>query len=512
MTFTHALATNNYGPAKFIVSTNAYEGTHTTLASAMTAASVGDTIFLRTSVTENVTITPGVNITAWAGGSANTPSITGKLTMSGAGTSNISGITLITNSDFAIAVTGSAASILNLINCYLSGSNNTIISYSSSSSSSAINCYQCTSNLATTGIGIYSQSSAGTLLFNYCTLNNTGASTTASTISAGTVAFTQCGNFCPLSASSTGTIVLNSGFINSSNTTCITLSGTSSAAIHQSVAFSSGTSSALVIGAGCTANIYDTIEVFSSNTNAITGSGTIGYGQINYIGSSSTNNVTTQTANKVQTASTVAYTPLCGGTTANGVLQSVASTGTSGQVLTSNGSAALPTFQAAPGTTTLLQTQTASNVASIAFSSTFITATYNNYLLLYHNVTAATNAVTFQIQFSTNNGSTYLNTGYDSTANTATATSTSAVLLSNGALFSSTGQGSGSYYLYDMTNGGTPNGSGTCAYPASNGSNAPITGANGFYGPSSTTVNNIKIFFSSGNILTGTFSLYGITS
>ena len=42
-------------------------------------------------------------------------------------------------------------------------------------------------------------------------------------------------------------------------------------------------------------------------------------------------------------ASTVAYTPICGGTTTTGALQSVASLGTSGQILQSQGSA-LPQF------------------------------------------------------------------------------------------------------------------------------------------------------------------------
>jgi hypothetical protein len=37
---------------------------------------------------------------------------------------------------------------------------------------------------------------------------------------------------------------------------------------------------------------------------------------------------------------------LCGGTTSTGAHQSIASVGTSGQVLTSNGAGALPTFQA----------------------------------------------------------------------------------------------------------------------------------------------------------------------
>ena len=44
-------------------------------------------------------------------------------------------------------------------------------------------------------------------------------------------------------------------------------------------------------------------------------------------------------------ASQTAYAVLCGGTTSTGAYQSVASVGTSGQVLTSNGASALPTFQ-----------------------------------------------------------------------------------------------------------------------------------------------------------------------
>jgi hypothetical protein len=42
-----------------------------------------------------------------------------------------------------------------------------------------------------------------------------------------------------------------------------------------------------------------------------------------------------------------AYAVICGGTTSTGTLQSIAGVGTSGQVLTSNGAGALPTFQAA---------------------------------------------------------------------------------------------------------------------------------------------------------------------
>ena len=48
-------------------------------------------------------------------------------------------------------------------------------------------------------------------------------------------------------------------------------------------------------------------------------------------------------------ATATAYAVQCGGTTSTGAYQSIASVGTSGQVLTSNGAGALPTFQAAAG-------------------------------------------------------------------------------------------------------------------------------------------------------------------
>ena len=59
-----------------------------------------------------------------------------------------------------------------------------------------------------------------------------------------------------------------------------------------------------------------------------------------------------------------AYAVICGGTTTTGALQSIASVGSSGNVLTSNGAGALPTFQAAAGgsgfTTINIQTFTSS--------------------------------------------------------------------------------------------------------------------------------------------------------
>ena len=62
-----------------------------------------------------------------------------------------------------------------------------------------------------------------------------------------------------------------------------------------------------------------------------------------------------------------AYTVLCGGTTSTGALQNVASVGTSGQVLTSNGAAALPSFQSLPASSPIY-TYTSVNAAGSPYT------------------------------------------------------------------------------------------------------------------------------------------------
>jgi trimeric autotransporter adhesin len=67
-------------------------------------------------------------------------------------------------------------------------------------------------------------------------------------------------------------------------------------------------------------------------------------------------------------SSFTAYSVLCGGTTSTGTLQNVSGIGTSGQVLTSNGASALPTWQAASGSGTV-NSGTAGNFSYYATST-----------------------------------------------------------------------------------------------------------------------------------------------
>ncbi len=294
MALTHALSTNNYGPAHLIVATSAANGTHTTLAGAMADAVSGDTIFLRDSVSETVTLTAGVNIAAWTGGTLNVPSITGKLTMTTAGTCNISGIRLVTNSDFVLAVTGSANSIVNLNNCYLNCSNNTGISFTTSGASSAINCYYCTSDMGTTGIAPFAHSAAGTLVFESCRFSNSGGSTTASTASSGNTIILRSTFGNPITTSGTAGITLRHSEIEpSGNTTAFTCGGSgTNEAIHSR--FSGGTASAISVGG--TLEAYN-LTVISTNANSITGAGTINYSGI-FFTAGTTQVINTSTKNQ----------------------------------------------------------------------------------------------------------------------------------------------------------------------------------------------------------------------
>lgn len=289
---------NRWATSNFIVAPTLAEGaSYTTIAAALTAASSGNTIFIKPGTyTENLTLKAGVNLTAYVADSSLNGTgkviISGTCTLTAAGSVSISGIQLQTNSAALLAVTGSAASIVNLNACYLNITNNDGITFSTSSASGAINIYNSAGNLGTTGIKIFAHSSAGTLLFNNSTFTNSGASSTASTASAGSL-FTRYAIFqSPITTSGTNTGIFEWSAIdtNALNATSLTYGG-SGGGISFHNFYSSGTASAISIGGDLT---MDLDVVSSTNTNAITGAGTIRYSGISFPSTSSTINTTTQ--------------------------------------------------------------------------------------------------------------------------------------------------------------------------------------------------------------------------
>ncbi len=287
--------------ARFIVaSSTANTGAnYTTIASAITAAvatGINSTIFIQPGTyTENITLPANINLCAFVC-DAFTPNVTivGTITKTTAGSSTISGIRLQTNSAELLSVTGSSASIVILRDCYLNCTNATGIIFSSASTSARIFIDNCKGDLGTTGIGLFTHTSTGAIQIQNSNFTNTGGSSTASTISAGSFDSYYTRYQSPITSSSTsGTTWEHCLFSTlAQNATSVTLNGASNSC--KFCRFDSGSASAISIGSS--AGFLEFCTVSSSNTNAITGAGTLNYSFISFDSSSSGVNTSTLVA------------------------------------------------------------------------------------------------------------------------------------------------------------------------------------------------------------------------
>lgn len=518
------LSTNTFTTAKWIVSSKSSDGTHTTIASAITSASSGDTIFIRPGTyTENITLKAGVNLTGFGSdgvisyaNNASTPNviILGTVTASYSGSVTLANLQLQTNSAAALATSGSNTSSLILNGCSVSAVNNTGMTFNAVNFSTTF--YNC--SFTSTSTQLLFAVTTGPIVFQSC-LFDLSATSSSSTIAISTVDFDNCSmEGLSITTSSTGNVGVYNSFWMYAGQTLLTTAGTGTSSILNS--YLASTSAACVsIGSGSLANITNS-TISSAAANVFTGAGTLSYGGLVFTSSSGIS-VTTQVPypstiqqGGTDTSSFVAYTPVCGGTTTTGALQSVASIGTSGQVLTSNGAGALPTFQAAgSGNLVLIQSQSVSSVASVTFT-TGISSTYKNYLLFISNYTPATTSTNLEMQWSVNGGSSYVATNYlsgmaiiqyNGTTFTNFNATTFSYLLDN-TVTSSTGY-AGTYQLASFQGSGqasmwgAANNSQLGSYWIQQGVNT--SGA-------TSAINAFKILSSSGNIATGLFTLFGI--
>ncbi len=323
-------------------------GDFLTLAAAMASATSGTTIFLKPGTyTENVTLKAGVNITAFTC-DAYTPNVTisGTLTASFSGNVSISGIKLQTNgTNPFLNVTGASGVIF--INCFFNCTTNT--GMITSNASANITCYSCQSS-SISNFTLFNLINIGSLNFYGCVLRNTGNSTTASTTAAGVVAFNN--TYCEfvLTTSSGGTLDIRNSLITSvgAATTAITTAGTGNSLITLTKILS-GSSSAVSIGTGTMVAMSNCV-VDSTNTNAITGLGTLQLSEIAFTNSSSTINTTTITNKAVALANVTNHGVLIGGASNNVSSLAAAAAGT---VLTGGGVTVNPAFSATPTVTSL---------------------------------------------------------------------------------------------------------------------------------------------------------------
>ncbi len=200
-------------------------------------------------------------------------------------------------------------------------------------------------------------------------------------------------------------------------------------------------------------------------------------------------------------------------------------TGTSGQIDVTNGDGVGgdpvisidPVYIANAGSLIKLQTLTASASSTLNFVSQ-ISSTYQSYFVVVENLTFVASTGYLQIKFSTDNGATWLNSGYQggcqtfpcnqtptngTNSNSAGFGSQLIPLLSQG----SSSQANGNVYLFGVGSALQPtlNGNFTTGSPSGTMYNEICCGGN-----TSTGVNAIRFYPSTGTFGSGTITLYGI--
>ena len=190
--------------------------------------------------------------------------------------------------------------------------------------------------------------------------------------------------------------------------------------------------------------------------------------------------------------------------------------------LKTDGSGNLSFADAGGGAFTHLLTTTASDSANVTFDSSYITTTYLDYMIVVSGFKPVTDSVKLYMHLSEDNGSNYLSSyrrvahginSYGQDKNSHGNTSGQIVLGSSANVGGNTLEGvSGVIKIFDpLKQSGTTDIAtmvqGHMTFNQNDGhlSNASISGATNV----TTAINNIKIFFSSGNIESGKISLYG---
>jgi hypothetical protein len=293
-------STNSYNVAKWVVSADPTQGSHTTITSALASASAGDSIFiLPGTYTENPPLKTGVSIQSFTSNAASgNVIINGTCTYTGGGTVAISGVELQTNSNYFLSITGSTNGTVYLNNCNLNCLNNTGINNASTGTITLV-ISSCAGNIGTVATSLFTSSSPGTVTINLTQITNTAGSIQASSISAGSLIMNSSTFSHNISTTGTAGILFRSCAFNCAaiNAVALTVSGTGTSRAANST-FIAGTATAINISGGSTLELDGTCSISSTATNVISGTGTLEYSNICFAqGSSYGINTTTITPN-----------------------------------------------------------------------------------------------------------------------------------------------------------------------------------------------------------------------
>ena len=152
-------------------------------------------------------------------------------------------------------------------------------------------------------------------------------------------------------------------------------------------------------------NTFSGDNTFSGNNDIIITAGTI----------TGITDLTVADGGTGRSTGTTAHGVICAGTTPTGAQQTIASVGSAGQVLTSNG-VALPTFQTITNTGSMVKigsTQVISGSPTSVVFTTSIDSTYDHYILKLTNVRPTTDNVALYLRTTRDAGSTWDQAGTD---------------------------------------------------------------------------------------------------
>lgn len=213
------------------------------------------------------------------------------------------------------------------------------------------------------------------------------------------------------------------------------------------------------------------------------------------------------------------YAVICGGTTTTGAQQSIVSVGTSGQVLTSNGAGALPTFQAAGGgggAWVKIASATASASATVDFDNV-LDGTYRTYMFAISSAIPTT-GTWFRAGVGTGATPTYQTTNYvantwsvEGTSTSVTNAGTTAAIRINAASTSALGNFPGvSGFVFVNDPASTAVGTRFTTQVESGNNTSVASSRGGGVWNDNTAVTSVKFYFETGNITSGEFVLYGL--
>lgn len=286
----------NYSTANGLIIDPNGNGDFTTIQAAINATSGQKTLFIHPATySENITLRNGISLISMSP-LVNDVIISGKVSFSAAGFALLSNIMLINSGDFSISCSGAGSQFLYLNNCSTFTVDFDSISQANSNPSSLITARSCNLNLGALNTAYFQNSGVAGSIYLDCFFANGFFSTKASLVSSGFVQINNATSTGCFSTSDTGYFIIQNSNIDCSviNTAALTHNGTGTASTIFNSSFAGGTSSALSVGVDATLEVYNS-SVSSSDTNAITGAGTIKYSGITFSGTSKTINTTTQT-------------------------------------------------------------------------------------------------------------------------------------------------------------------------------------------------------------------------